>query len=54
MGSGVVKSGSPIPREITSFIVAAISKNFRIPEGLNAAMRRERYWFAITSPFVSF
>ena len=30
---GVIKSGSPIPSEITSVIVAAISKNRRMPEG---------------------
>ena len=31
---GVGKSGSPTLKEITSSIVAAISKNLRIPEGL--------------------
>ena len=30
---GVSKSGSPIPRLMTSVIVAAMSKNFRIPDG---------------------
>jgi hypothetical protein len=30
---GVVKSGSPMPRLITSFIVAAMSKKRRMPEG---------------------
>src|SRR5579872_2650859 len=33
MKRGVVKSGSPTPSEITSFIEAAMSKNLRIPEG---------------------
>src|SRR5208337_2232452 len=33
MFHGVLKSGSPTPKEITSFIVRARSKNFRIPEG---------------------
>ena len=42
IGLGVVKSGSPMPREITSFIVAAMSKNFRIPEGFNPATRFDR------------
>src|SRR5512135_2574120 len=41
MGSGVVKSGSPTPREMTFFIVAAISKNLRIPEGFRLLTRRE-------------
>jgi hypothetical protein len=36
IGLGVVKSGSPIPREITSSMVAAISKNLRMPEGFKA------------------
>jgi len=36
IGCGVVKSGSPIPSEITSSMVAAISKNFLIPEGFSA------------------
>ena len=31
--SKVTKSGSPTPREITPFIFAAKSKNFRIPDG---------------------
>ena len=30
---GVMKSGSPTPREMQSFLVAAISKNFLMPEG---------------------
>ena len=30
---GVIKSGSPMPRLITSFIVAAMSKKRRMPEG---------------------
>ncbi len=34
--SGVGKSGSPTPREITSCMVAAMSKNLRIPDGLMA------------------
>jgi hypothetical protein len=33
IGSGVTKSGSPMPKEITFSIVAAMSKNFRIPDG---------------------
>ncbi len=41
-GVGVVKSGSPMPNEMTSFIVAAISKNLRIPEGFKPATRSER------------
>src|SRR5512135_1141161 len=41
MGLGVVKSGSPMPSEMTSFIVAAISKNLRMPEGFNPATRLE-------------
>ena len=31
--SGVTKSGSPMPRLMTSCIVAAMSKNLRIPDG---------------------
>ena len=34
MVQGVLKSGSPTPKEITSFISAAKSKKRRIPEGL--------------------
>ena len=30
---GVMKSGSPTPKEMQSFLVAAISKNFLMPEG---------------------
>src|SRR5512140_2977926 len=41
MGLGVVKSGSPIPSEMTSFMVAAISKNLRMPEGRSPATRLE-------------
>ena len=33
MCQGVTKSGSPMPKEITSSIVAAISNSFRMPEG---------------------
>src|SRR6266849_5331979 len=33
IGSGVTKSGSPMPSEMTFFIVAAISKKRRMPEG---------------------
>jgi hypothetical protein len=32
--SGVTKSGSPTPSEITSGMVLMISKNLRMPEGL--------------------
>ena len=32
MCQGVVKSGSPMPSEITSFILATISKKSRIPD----------------------
>src|SRR5580700_6471749 len=32
MCHGVSKSGSPIPREITSFILATISKKSRMPD----------------------
>ena len=39
---GVSKSGSPIPNEITSFIVATISKNFRIPDGFKLITRCAR------------
>ena len=35
---GVTKSGSPTPREMASFIVAAISKKRRMPLGGTAAM----------------
>src|SRR5574342_1096905 len=42
IGLGVVKSGSPMPREITSFMVAAISKNLRMPEGFSPATRFDR------------
>src|SRR4051794_40142626 len=35
---GVTKSGSPTPREITSSISAAMSKNLRMPDGGQAAM----------------
>ena len=34
IGHGVTKSGSPTPSEMTSSILAAISKNLRIPDGL--------------------
>ena len=34
---GVLKSGSPTPNEITLSIVAAISKNFLMPEGFISA-----------------
>ena len=30
---GVLKSGSPTPSEMQSFISAAMSKNLRMPEG---------------------
>src|SRR6266576_3667235 len=33
IGCGLTKSGSPMPSEMTSFIVATISKNLRMPEG---------------------
>src|SRR5688572_9149210 len=35
---GVTKSGSPTPREMTSSISAAMSKNRRIPDGGQSAM----------------
>ena len=41
MGSGVTKSGSPMPNEITSGMVAAMSKKRRIPEGGTDATREE-------------
>ena len=44
IGLGVVKSGSPMPSEMTSFIVAAMSKNLRMPEGFSPATRLERYF----------
>jgi hypothetical protein len=40
IGAGVVKSGSPMPSEITSCIVAAMSKKRRIPDGGISAIRR--------------
>ena len=39
---GVVKSGSPTPRLMTSGIVAMTSKNLRMPDGGTAATRRAR------------
>src|SRR5215469_9202047 len=39
--SGVTKSGSPIPSEITSGIVLMISKNLRIPDGLTRRTRSD-------------
>src|SRR5579863_7915903 len=39
MWSGVTKSGSPTPRQITSGIVLIISKNFRMPDGLTFCTR---------------
>src|SRR5690348_16475692 len=39
--SGVTKSGLPTPSEITSPIVAAISKNLRMPDGLIERTRLE-------------
>src|SRR3989304_576915 len=42
---GVVKSGSPTPRLMTSGIVAMTSKNFRMPEGGTACTRRARGLF---------
>jgi len=39
--SGVTKSGSPMPREITSCMVAAMSKNLRMPDVGTAATRLE-------------
>jgi hypothetical protein len=50
MGSGVVKSGSPIPNEITSSMVAAMSKNFRIPEGFRPFTVSDKWLFSIDSP----
>src|SRR5690606_3778514 len=41
-GAGETKSGSPMPSEITSSIVAAISKKRRMPEGGTVRMRSER------------
>src|SRR3990172_4974498 len=41
IGGGVTKSGSPMPSEMTSSIVATISKKRRMPEGGTAATRRE-------------
>src|SRR5918998_1023389 len=38
MRHGVTKSGSPTPREMTSSISAAMSKNRRMPDGGQAAM----------------
>jgi hypothetical protein len=36
MFQGVIKSGSPTPKDITSFMLAARSKNFLIPDGCNS------------------
>ncbi len=52
IAGGESKSGSPIPNEITSFIVDAISKNFRIPEGFKDATRSDRYDLAMVSPLL--
>src|SRR5688500_6451791 len=49
IGFGVVKSGSPMPSEITSFMVASISKHFRMPEGLSPATRFDRSCTSVTS-----
>src|SRR6188472_1821678 len=58
IGSGVVKSGSPIVRLMTSFISASMSKNRRIPEGgisrtrwfrKSAVARRVAGWLAIAA-----
>ena len=38
----VIQSGSPMPREMASGISSRISKNFRIPEGGTAWIRRFR------------
>src|SRR5215213_2768522 len=43
---GVVKSGSPTPRLITSGMVAMTSKNFRMPDGGTARTRSDRRWRA--------
>ena len=43
---GVVKSGSPTPRLITSGMVAMTSKNLRMPEGGTARTRSDRRWRA--------
>jgi hypothetical protein len=40
MGAGVTKSGSPMPSEMTFFIVAAMSKNRRMPDGGTDCTRR--------------
>ena len=48
-GFGVVKSGSPMPSEMTSFIVAAISKNLRMPEGFSPATRFDKRCTLVTS-----
>ena len=42
MTRGVSKSGSPTPRLITSSIVAAMSKNRRIPDGGTDRTRSDR------------
>ena len=42
MGCGETKSGSPMPSEITSSMVAAISKKRRMPDGGTLRMRSER------------
>ena len=42
IGSGVVKSGSPMVRLMTSFISASMSKKRRIPDGGMARTRSFR------------
>jgi hypothetical protein len=42
IGSGVVKSGSPMVRLMTSFISASMSKKRRMPEGGMARTRSLR------------
>ena len=39
---GVLKSGSPTPREMTPSISLTTSKNLRMPEGGTSATRRQR------------
>ena len=42
IGSGVVKSGSPIVRQMTSFISSSMSKKRRMPDGWRARTLADR------------